>query len=257
MKTSQLAAQLYTCRELLSTPQDIAQTLRRVRAIGYTAVQVSGLGPIEEEELMRILDGEGLECCATHEPGRLILTEPEKVIARLQRLRCGYTAYPFPSGVDFGDPAAVDALVSGLDRAGAALAAAGLTLCYHNHASEFRRIGGQIILEKIYAGTKPENLQGEPDTYWIQYGGADPVAWCKKLAGRLPLIHLKDYTVNTQNQPVMCEIGAGNLDFPRIVAAAEASGCRWFIVEQDTCPGDPVDSLAQSFDYLAANICQP
>jgi sugar phosphate isomerase/epimerase len=257
MKTSQLAAQLYTCRSLLATPREIAATLRRVRAAGYTAVQVSGMGPIDEEELVRILDGEGLVCCATHEPGRLILAEPEKVIARLQRLRCLYTAYPNSAGVDLGDPAAVDALVSGLDRAGAALAAAGLTLCYHNHAAEFRRSDGRVILEKIYAGTRPRNLQGEPDTYWIQYGGGDPVAWCEKLAGRLPLIHLKDYCVNTENQPAMCEIGAGTLDFPRIVAAAEASGCQWFIVEQDTCPGDPVDSLARSFDYLVTNICQP
>jgi sugar phosphate isomerase/epimerase len=54
----------------------------------------------------------------------------------------------------------------------------------------------------------------------------------------------------------MCEIGAGNLDWPRIVAAAERSGCRWYIVEQDTCLGDPVDSLAQSYRYLASEICR-
>jgi hypothetical protein len=57
MKTTQLAAQLYTCRDLLQTPPDIAKTLRRVRAAGYTAVQVSAMGPIPGEELKRILDG--------------------------------------------------------------------------------------------------------------------------------------------------------------------------------------------------------
>ena len=62
--------------------------------------------------------------------------------------------------------------------------------------------------------------------------------------------------MNEKNQPVMCEIGSGNLDFRRIVAAAETSGCEWFIVEQDTCPGDPVDSLAKSYDYIVNNICQ-
>jgi hypothetical protein len=31
-------------------------------------------------------------------------------------------------------------------------------------------------------------------------------------------------------------------------------GCAWFIVEQDTCPGDPFDSLRQSFDYIKANL---
>ena len=52
----------------------------------------------------------------------------------------------------------------------------------------------------------------------------------------------------------MHEIGYGNLDFKAIVAAAEASGCEWFIVEQDSCPGDPFDSAKLSFDYIKANL---
>ncbi len=256
MKTSQIAAQLFTCRALLQTPADIARTLRRVRQAGYEAVQVSGMGPIAEEDLVRILDGEGLVCCATHEPGDAILNRTADVIERLRKLGCAITAYPFPSGVNFSDETAVDALVAGLGRAGAEMAAAGQTLCYHNHHQEFRKLGGRTILERIYAGTDPAHLQGEPDTYWVQYGGGDPVAWCERLAGRLPVIHLKDYMVDAENKPVFCEIGAGNLDFARIVTAGEASGCRWFIVEQDTCPGDPVESLAQSWRYLAENVCR-
>ena len=94
MKVTQLAAQLYTCRDILKTPAEIATTLRRLRAVGYHAVQVSGMGPIAEDELLRILDGEGLLCCATHEPGDKILNDPQAVIQRLHKLRCRYTAYP-------------------------------------------------------------------------------------------------------------------------------------------------------------------
>lgn len=257
MKTTQLAAQLYTCRDLLQTPADIAATLKRVRAAGYRAVQVSGMGPVAEEELCRILDGEGLVCCATHEPSAMILDEPQRVVDRLRKLGCAYTAYPFPAGIDLGSREAVDLFIAKLDAAGAALAAAGQTLCYHNHHQEFRKLDGRLILDLIYEGTRPGHLQGELDTYWVQFGGGDPVAWCERLAGRLPVIHLKDYMVDAHNNVTMCEIGAGNLDFARIVAAAETSGCQWFIVEQDTCPGDPVDSLAQSYRYLADAICEP
>ncbi|MCX7869276.1 MAG: hypothetical protein N2322_04925, partial [Terrimicrobiaceae bacterium] len=73
----------------------------------------------------------------------------------------------------------------------------------------------------------------------------------------LPLLHLKDYVVNAECKPSYCEVGAGNLDFGAIIAAAEEAGCQWFIVEQDETPGDPVDSLAQSFRHLAENICKP
>ncbi len=250
MKPTQIAAQLYTCRDLLRTPADIAATLERVRAVGYTAVQVSGMGPIPEEELNTILDGEGLVCCATHEDGDAIRHDTAKVIDRLEKLRCKLTAYPWPAGVDMTDPASLGALIADLDAAGKMMAAAGITLTYHNHGIEFVKTDGLTALDRIYNETNPAHLQAELDTYWIHYGGGDVAAWCEKLTGRLPLIHLKDYTYTAEDKPHFCEIGAGTLDFSRIIPAAEAAGCQWFVVEQDTTPGDPLDSLRQSYEYL-------
>lgn len=255
MKLSQVAIQLYTLRNHLQTPKEIAATLRRVKAIGYPAVQVSGMGPIPESELKSMLDGEGLICCATHEPSRVIRENPQAVVDRLHALDCKLTAYPYPEGVDLQNLADLSALAADLDAAGKLLADAGLTLTYHNHGMEFIKTDGITALERIYRDTDPAHLQGEPDTYWIHYGGGDNVEWCEKLNGRLPMIHLKDYGFTKENQPTYCEIGHGTLNFSRIIAAAEASGCQWFIVEQDTCPGDPFDSIKQSFDTIKATLC--
>ena len=257
MKLSQVAVQLYTLRDHLKTSADIAATLKKVAALGYQAVQVSGMGPISEEELNALLDANGLVCCATHEGSDVIRKEPAKVVERLKKLRCRHTAYPFPSGVDWAKQSDIDDLIADLDRAGAVLREAGLVLSYHNHANEFIRVPGHRVtaLEYIYAKTDPKNLQGEIDTYWVQHGGGSPAAWCRKLKGRLPLLHMKDYVFSTaENKPTYTEIGQGNLDWKEIVAAAEESGCEWFIVEQDTCPGDPFDSLKISFDYIAGNL---
>jgi len=250
MKVSQVAAQLYTLRDHCKTSADLAATLAKVKAIGYPAIQVSGIGPITPEEVAELARAEGLVICATHEAAPLILNDPAAVVARLRGFGTRTTAYPYPAGVDFGDVAQVEALAAALNRAGAVLAAAGMTLCYHNHHHEFRKIRGQIILEYLFEHTHPSNLQGEIDTYWVQFGGQDPVAWCRRLAGRLPLLHLKDYQITSESKVTFAEIGQGTLDFPAIIAEAEASGCQWFIVEQDTCPGDPFDSLATSFRYL-------
>ncbi len=254
MKITQVAAQLYTVRAHCATAADLAVTAKKIRAIGYTAVQLSGAGPIPEAEVVAILRAEGLTLCATHEPAFTILDEPEKVIARLHALGCKLTAYPHPKDVDFTNPEHVETLVRKLDAAGAKLRAAGLTLGYHNHGIEFVRYRGAPALDYIYAHTDPANLVGELDTYWIHYGGGDVAAWCRKLRGRLPFIHLKDYCYTTENKPTFCEIGLGTLPFQEIIAAAEASGCEWFIVEQDTCPGDPFDSLKISFDYIKAHL---
>jgi len=257
MKRSQIAAQLYTVRDHCQTAPELAVSARKIKAIGYGAVQVSGVGPIPEEEIVRIMRGEGLTICATHEPGADILDDTQKVIDRLGKLGCAYTAYPWPH-VELTDLDSALKLAGGLERAGERMAAAKQVLTYHNHAVEFRKVGpgssAITILELLYARTSPRHLQGEIDTYWIQSGGGDPAAWCTRLQDRLPLLHLKDLGVREGNQATTMEIGRGNLDWKGIISAADRAGCRWYIVEQDSCPGDPFESLAISYQYLTTTI---
>jgi len=255
MKLSQVAIQLYTLRDHCKTAADVAATAKKVREIGYPAVQISGVGPIPEAELVSIFQGEGLAICGTHEPGPKILDETDAVIERLHKLGTKLTAYPFPAGVDFDNPEHIDTLIRKLNVAGAKFRAAGLKLGYHNHAHEFYRpAGGKTFLERIYDETSPENIVAELDTFWVQRGGGDVVEWVKRVKGRTPFIHLKDYKVSPTGEPSFCEIGAGTLDFRRIIAEAEAGGCEWFIVEQDTTPGCPFDSIRRSFDHIRANL---
>ena len=255
MKIEQVALQLYTLRDQLKTPADIAATLKKVGAIGYRAVQVSGMKSNAESELLTILHGEGLTLCATHEPAAQILAQPQAVVERLKKLGCKYTAYPHPAGIDFADFAQVQRPAEGLEAAGKVLHEAGQTLTYHNHATKLFRHGEQAILDYLYEQTDAAYLQGEIDTYRVQYGGGDPVEWCQKLDDRLPLLHMKDYRSQINNQPTFAEIGYGNLSWKKIIAAAEESGCEWFIVEQDTCPGDPFDSAAKSYQYVSSHLC--
>jgi sugar phosphate isomerase/epimerase len=251
MKRSEIAAQLYTLRDHLKTPEDIVATLRKVRALGFEAVQVSGLGPIDPKALKEILDGEGLVCCATHEGGEAILDRTAEVIDKLNLLGCRHTAYPWPHT---NPKTAADyiALAHRLTEAGQKMAKAGQVLCYHNHAIEFERMDdGRLGLEIIYEESEPLALQGEPDTYWVAAGGQDPAVWCRMLTGRIPLLHLKEYGI-VDNKPIMLEVGQGNLDWTGIVAAARDSGCEWYIIEQDVCRQDPFDSLKISLEYLLA-----
>jgi sugar phosphate isomerase/epimerase len=254
MKINQVAAQLYTVREFLKTPAEIESSLREIRAIGYQAVQLSALGPIPNKDLAEILSDLELICCVTHEPGEKILVEPENIIDRLAILNCRITGYPHPSGVLLETLDDVKQFAGRLNRSGRMFREAGITLVYHNHHIEFRRIGGKTILEILYDETDPENLQGILDTYWVQFGGGDPVAWCRKLKNRLPAIHLKDYIINEENKPDFAEIGQGNLDWKSVVKAAEESGCLWFCVEQDLCRRDPFESLKMSYNYIKENL---
>jgi len=253
MKLKQVAVQLYTLRDFLKEPAEIIETLKKVAKIGYKAVQISGMGPIPEEELVAITNDLDLKICATHEPSKEIIEDPGKVIERLKKLGTKYTAYPHPHVPLTLEN--VKKLVKGLNKSGKALYEEGLVLTYHNHQHEFIKIGGKRIIDILYNETNPKYLKAEIDTYWAQVGGVETSLYIKQnLKGRLPLLHLKDYHVRQDEDGAskveFTEIGNGNLPFPEIIDAAEKAGTKWFIVEQDTCPGSPFDSLSASFKYI-------
>jgi sugar phosphate isomerase/epimerase len=255
MKTEQIAIQLYTLRDFTATPADFAATLRRASEIGFHAVELAGTAGLPPAEAAKIVRDAGLQICSSHESPQMILQNPQHVVDRLGELGITHAAYPWPDGIDFSNIKQVEDLIAGLDAAGAVLRRAGMTLCYHNHAHEFFQRNGRTVLDDLFARTSPEHLQAELDIHWVQAGGGDPAETCCRLAGRLPLLHVKDYTVTAQGERQFAEVGHGNLNIPEILAAAEAAGCKWFIVEQDTCPTDPFECIARSLDYLKG-LCE-
>ena len=102
----------------------------------------------------------------------------------------------------------------------------------------------------ILGNTDAKFLQAELDTFWVQKGGEDPVEWCRKMRGRLPLLHLKDYVVTLNREILFGEVGVGSLNWDAIIREADEAGCEWFIVEQDSSTRDPFESIKMSFDFL-------
>ncbi len=256
MKISQVAIQLYTLRDFTKTLEDFTETCRKVKEIGYQAVQVSAIGPIADEDVRKVVEDHGLTLCATHEAGKSILEDPAGVAKKLERLGTRYTAYPYPDTTYFESLEKLGELAAKLDEAGKVLRDHGKVLTYHNHHIEFMKIGGTTVLDYFIEHCDPVNLQYELDTYWVQYGGGNNVEYAQLLKGRLPLLHLKDFRITEERQIAFSEIGEGNLNFKTIIPAAEASGCEWFIVEQDSCPGNPFDSITKSFEYIQGNLVQ-
>jgi sugar phosphate isomerase/epimerase len=249
LDSRRIALQLWTLREQLQGTHDLARLFARVREIGYEHVQLGGLGSMPTARVKQWADAAGLGICATHEDAREIVEEPQKVADTLSALGCRYTAYPFPH-VPLDTLDQVFALADDLSRAGEVLRSRGQLLTYHNHALEFRKLGGKAILDWLYERSDPILLHAELDTYWVQAGGGDPAGYCARLSGRLPLLHLKDYAINPQNQPSTAPLGQGNLNFSTILREAMAAGCEWYIVEQDDGAGDRFDDIATSLRYL-------
>src|ERR1700761_4977678 len=190
---SQIAAQLFTLRDFSKTPADIAATLKKVKKIGFDAVQVSGIGKIDPKELAGILKGEGLTCCVTHVGLDRLKAEPAAVAEEHHLWNCQYTAIGGFGWADMDKQKWLD-FAKDFSTVAATLARHGLSLGYHNHSHELVKFNGKTALDLILE-TVDKSVWFEIDTYWITHGGGDPIQWVNKVAGRIPCIHLKDMAI--------------------------------------------------------------
>ena len=97
----------------------------------------------------------------------------------------------------------------------------------------------------------------EPDVYWVAQAGVDPLELLRRQGRRARLLHLKDrkpgfvtsFDMNAESRH-FAEVGSGNLDWKPLLAEANRLGVEHYFVEQDETPGDPIDSLRKSYQYL-------
>jgi len=255
MAPKKIALNLYSVRRTCADEAGLDATLAKVRSAGYPAVQVSGVGPIPPRTIRRLLDKHGLVCPACH--ARL----PEQrsgfagIVEKLRTLDCTFTALGSP-GAENVTAERFPGIIAELEDWGRRFADAGIRFGYHNHAFEFERFEGRLGLELLFERTDPRHVAAEIDTYWVQFGGGDPVEWINRVKGRMPAIHLKDYAV-TSNVPHFAEVGHGNLDMRRILDACRTTGVEWYIVEQDEpLPSgrDIFESVGLSYEFLARNV---
>ncbi len=248
MKNFVVAAQCYTLREYMKTPEDIRSSMKKLGDMGYTAVQISGLGTIDPVELKSITDEYGLKICATHISPEQIVNEFDQVVYQHKLWDCKYVGIGGLPGQYRQSAETYTKFAKEFSIQAKKLADKGLQFIYHNHKFEFENYDGRTGLQILLEESSPE-FGFEIDTYWVQAGGASPVEWIYKTAGRMHVIHFKDMGIKS-NEQIMVPIGRGNLQWKEIIKACEDTAVEWAPVEQDNCNGeDPFDCMKESLDF--------
>jgi sugar phosphate isomerase/epimerase len=225
------------------------KTLKKVKAIGYNAVQVSGMGTIGPQDLKELAEEAGVRICATHISYERLKNDLDSVIREHKQWDCHYVGLgSMPQQFRESKDGFV-AFAKEFNEISRRISDEGLQFIYHNHCFEFEKFSGVPGLELLLNITDPETFGFELDTYWIQAGGANPAEWIRKAQGRMEVVHFKDMAVKGF-QPIFAEIGEGNLNWSEIIRACRETGVKWYAVEQDECRRDPFESLRISFDYL-------
>jgi sugar phosphate isomerase/epimerase len=252
-------AQLYTLRSVIDTQP--LETLQALEAQGYTEAEVI------RGNMAKIWDALGqtkLKPVSLHIDTTYFTRDIDKLNPTLDDAKAkgfAYVVCPYIAPQDRGGVEVIKKLAETLNRAGERVKAAGMHLCYHNHAFEFEPVAGtgETLLDVLMKNADAKLVGLEFDVMWSQVGGVDPVTVFEKYKGRTPLVHLKNVTKLAGAQyneriprEAFQDVGSGVIDMARVIRAAEKAGAKHFFVEQDQTPGNPLESTKKSADYLKA-----
>jgi sugar phosphate isomerase/epimerase len=251
-----IGVQLYTLRTVL--PQKPLETLKALEQLGYKEVEAVSNGL---DKIWPSLQQTSLKPVSLHIDTALFTRTPEKLPAALEDAKAKgfrYAVCPYIAPQDRGGADVIKKLGDTLNKAGEFCNKAGLKLCYHNHAFEFEPSGNGTLLDVLMQAADPKLVSLELDIMWSQVAGVKPVDVLKKYGNRVALMHLKNVAAGTPqayNEKVertaFREVGNGVIEIPAVLKAAQSAGVQHFFVEQDQTPGDPLDSLKQSYEYLS------
>lgn len=282
MKKGLIGVQMSTVKD--KVPELGAYGLMEACAkIGYHCVEISQI-PMTKENvsgMKKACDDFGIKvaaCTASLEPlvpgapGEYLTTHFDKIVDDCKALGTDLLRMGIMPVSCMGNRAKVIDFVKRADEMAERLSEHGIDLYFHSHHIELVKYDGQYLLDIIKETTK--RMGFELDTYWIQAGGENPIDFIRQYAGRIRLLHLKDYRVaevvlpedrtdpnllgrifdeQFYNLSRFAEVGEGNLPIHGCIEAALEGGCEYFLVEQDdTYDRDSLESLRISHDNLVA-----
>jgi sugar phosphate isomerase/epimerase len=268
-KSFGIGLQLYTIRDAMGT--DPRGSLKKVSDSGYRYVEPAGYADgkfygIDPEEFRKIVNDLGMEVISSHtqvEAQGITLDNAKKMAEDHARLGVKYCVQPWVVEEARTTVSSFRKMVSDWNMVGEIMKDHGIKFGYHDHNFEFAPLEGIIPYYDIFMKELDKDLVTmELDLFWVTKAGQDPVEIIKKYPGRFEIFHMKD--MYTKQDPFFttvgvndfAPVGAGLIDFKRILAEKETAGMKYMIVEQDqpTKGSDPFTDIKVSIDNLTTKI---
>lgn len=271
--TKRIGLQIYSLgRELY---EDVPGGLKKIQQMGYSTLELAGyrdgkINGIDMAEFRKMTEDAGLKIVSTHvnPPVREYTSSNKGEIAEFWKkaaddhAKIGVKYLIQPGQPSTRNVEEVDIVCEVFNEAGRIAKAAGLSFGYHNHEMEFARVvpggkemvfgrrgfgrempeGIEVIYDAFLKRTDPSLVFFEMDVYWAVMGQNDPVAYMKKYADRIKVLHIKDKEVLGQS---------GMMNFENIFKQAYANGIQDYFVElEGISSGTQFEGVKGCADYL-------
>ena len=273
MKKFNVGIQLYGVRNSMAA--DFEGTLKAIADMGYEYVEFAGYYDKSSEEIKALLDKYGLKCISVHQRLEFFDDDPQGKIDYLKGFGVEFVVVPWMETTKLAGYPEWEATKKNFIEMADLFKKNGMMLGYHNHDFEFVKVDGKYVHDYIFEAVDTDKIVPELDTCWVHYAGIKPEEKIREFAGRVPVVHLKDFVCkNLGGGPVYDLIGTGGgtaktasredngfefrplgmgiQNFKAILEACEECGTHTVIVEQDKTYGgmSELEAAKIARDYL-------
>lgn len=256
-----IGIQLWSVRNELEMDQQT--TLSAIKEAGYQQVELMNV--MDSGEVVEIAKDLGLGVSSAHFNWESVInpsdTVPtmESIIEKATEYGLKYLVLGY---IGPGHRESVEQFKSHADAASVAgekCHEAGIQLCYHNHAFEFKPLeddvtGFELFVERFHR----DFVMFELDIFWSRIAGQSTLKTLKQLEGRVAQVHLKDLKKGTKpifderkaTEDVFVPLGQGGINIAKVIATCQKIGVAQCHVEQDYSP-NPIESFGVSISHLS------
>jgi sugar phosphate isomerase/epimerase len=245
---------MYSVRDI--TKDDFKGALKAVAEMGYQYVEFAGFFDNTAEDVKAWLDEYGLVASGTHTKLDALTDETiDETIRYHQVIGCKNLIVP---SAKWKTEEQMEENIAALNKAQKKLAAAGITLGYHNHSGEFYETPyGKIVEDELLART---DIAIQIDTFWLFNAGIDPVTYLEAHKDRIRVIHLKDGIVSkdtkgsfadAKNGAVGKSVGSGDAPVKAVREWAIKNNVLMVIESEGLDPTGP-EEVKRCIDFLRA-----
>ena len=244
-----IGCQTYPVRNDLA--KDFEGTLKTLASAGFRTIELcsphgyekagfGGLLAFKPAEIRQKIRSAGLTCESSHYNLRELKDALPERIAYAKEL--GLKQMILASSGLRQDATLADwaRVAADLNKAAEQIHKAGLQAGFHNHDIEFNKIDGVLVYDKLMSEFDPKLVKMQFQTVVARLGFDGPAIF-EKYPGRFISLHLQDWSATEKR---MVPIGKGQIDWPKLFAAAKKAGVKNYYVEMN------LEDMKASVPYL-------
>lgn len=239
-----IATQAWCVRKQMK--DDIAGTLQAVAQLGYQGIELENAFGKSGADWRNHLDASGLKACGFHHS--LSELRGDKLKASIEFNQAignrNLIIRSLPKEV-YNSKELLMKTATEINKIADKIKATGLRVGYHNHTTDFNKLGADYWWN-VFADQTKKNVILQFDTgNASEMEGVTVLDFLKRNKGRTVSMHVKPFS---KKSPAAF-LGDDELDWPQIMKTVEAvGGLEWYIIEYERDAFPPLEALKANLD---------